>query len=520
MYESYQETSDNHRSRAISKLHVELEKDIRQAVEVASSCGLWDLLRLLYEFRLARVMMIVPEYRDQLSPADLVSFHLNDEAMKYAISLVAKHGKWNDYSKIHTPLVGFDVSRVHLLESITRHINAKFETEILLNIGHVEVLGDRDQNCAINLQEGLRDPRRAMHFQFGLRIERFTRDAKNDPLPIKALIGLFKSEYSKLSALYEEDNGISLNTYCQGMLDIHDSLVLRGQQTESKLVNIETGLIDPLSVESFIGFARTFIMTDKEMETSLSPDFLAYLYRNPFDPKETSDSELRFHYVSRRPFMIGDRFAIFSPELVFDSMLGNTHYTFLESVKSKQKYMALSAIQFTDKISSAAVDAGYREVGRDIYLKEGRDDIGDIDLFLWNAETDHVLLIEAKNHTLPLPVYFRSPKAIDEHVSRNRDWEKKVKRRIEHLKGKNPSFCILGSWDYLVVTQMPEPLSHCTELFVLSIGEFKQWLTETPRPSSFSELHNTLLSTQHETYSPIEMQQLQSDGFVLLKSHL
>jgi hypothetical protein len=261
-------------------------------------------------------------------------------------------------------------------------------------------------------------------------------------------------------------------------------------------------------------------MTDPELETALSSDFLAYLRRTPFDPNEIADSELRFHYVSRRPFLIGDKFAIFSPELVFDSMLGNTHYTFLESIKSKQKYMELSAVQFIDEIAAVAAHAGYREVGRDIYLKEGKKDIGDIDLFLWNAETDHSLLIEAKNHALPLPVFFRSPVAIDEHVSRNRDWESKVKRRIDHLRGENTSFCVLGAWDYQVVTLMPEPLAHCTDLFVLSIDEFKQWLAENPRPESFSELHNILHVTQSETYSPAEMQKLQSDGFVLLRPHL
>jgi hypothetical protein len=515
-----QKTSENQRLRAISKLHAELEKDIARAVEIARSCGLWDLLRLLYEFRLARLCMILPECRQALTPAKMASFHLNDEGMRYAISLVAKYGKWDDSSAIETPLADFDIFRVHKLESVTRHINAKFETEILLNIADVQVIGERDQECLIDLEAGIRDPVRNMHFQFGLRVENFTRDEKNDPVPISDLIDRFRDEYSVLSELYESDNGISVDDFCQGMLDIHNCLVARGIEAEAELLGKCNGLVDPLLAETFIRISRTFIMTDAELSYTLSPNFLAYLRRNAFDSTVISDSELRYHYISRRPFLIGNGIAIFSPELVFDSILGNTRYTFLESVKSKQRFMQLSAAQFVDKISSVAAHMGYRVVGRDIYLKDGKKDIGDIDLFLWNADTSHSLLIEAKNHTLPLPVYFRNPKAVDDHVARNRDWESKVKRRIAHLKSDERSFCIIGDWDYLVVTLMPEPLSHVTDILILSLDEFVCWLSENPRPSEFSQLHDIMHNRSSIDYSVEEMKQMQEDGLVLLKPYV
>lgn len=511
--------SDNHRSRAISKLHTELKKDILRATKIAQQCGLWDLLRLLYELRLARLAMVLREYRQQLSPADLATLHLNDESMKYAISLVVKHGKWNDLSATTAPLKNFDISRTHQLEAVTRHINAKFESEILLNIGEIQVVGERDETCLVNLEAGLLDPKRAIHFQFGLRLESFTRDQKDDSLSIPELIDRFRDEYSALSDLYESDNGISIDEYCQGMLDIHNILATRGVEAETELLGNGKDRIDPFLAETFIKLTRTFIMTDAEMKASLSPNFLAYLRRNPFDPTAISDSELRYHYVSRRPFFIGNGFAIFSPELVFDSALGNTRYTFLESTKSKQEFMKHSAELFVDKISKAAAHAGYIEVGRDIYLKDGRKDIGDIDLFLWNARENHSLLVEAKNHTLPLPVYFRSPEAVDNHISRNRDWESKVKRRISHLRGDKSSFCVLGDWDYLVVSLMPEPLSHVTDILILSLGEFERWLCESPRPSKFPQLHEALHSPSRQSFSLDEMQRMQDEGFVLLKPH-
>lgn len=512
-----QSVSNDHRQRAISKLKFELNVDICGAVREAQSCGLWDLLRLLYEFRLARLCMILPEYREAMSAADVATFHLNDDAMKYAISLAVKHGKWDRLSAINTPLADFDINRVHKLEGLTRYINAKFETEILFNIAEVRVSGARDETCEVDLHAGLCEPSRNMQMQFGLRIEKFTRDAKNDPVPIPQLLERFRRDYSALAELYEQDNGISMEVFCQGMLDIHEHLVAKGFEAEANLLGDDGDRVNPLLAETFIKLSRTFIMTDIEMEGVLNPEFLAYLRRNPFDPDAVSDSELRYHYISRRPFIIGQGFAIFSPELVFDSVLGNARYTFLESITSKQKFMEQSASQFIDDIASVALVRGYRVIGRDIYLKEGRRDIGDIDLFLWNEELDHCLLIEAKNHMLPLPVYFRNPSAVDEHISRNRDWEMKVQRRISHLKGEGRSFCVIGNWDYLVVSLMPEPLSHVTELLVLSLDEFGSWLSESPRPARFSELHTVLHTPEAAQYSVEELQQMQDEGFLLMK---
>lgn len=512
--------TDDHRQRAISKLHLELNKDISSAIQEARSFGLWDLLRLLYEFRLARIYMISPEYRQEMSAADVATFHLNDDAMKYAISLAVKYGAWDSVSAINTPLAGFDVSRVHKLERLTRYINAKFETEILLNLAEVRVSGDRDETCEVDLPAGLRDPNRNMQMQFGLRIEKFTRDEKNDPVPVPQLLERFRNEYSALAELYEQDNGISMEVFCQGMLDIYEHLVARGIEVEAELLGADDGQVNPLLAETFIKLSRTFIMTDAEMEDVLNPEFLAYLRRNPFDPDAVSDSELRYHYVSRRPFIIGKGFAIFSPELVFDSVLGNARYTFLESITSKQKFMQQSASQFIDDIADVALASGYRVIGRDIYLKEGKKDIGDIDLFLWNKDLNHCLLIEAKNHMLPLPVYFRSPSAIDEHISRNRDWEIKVQRRLSHLKGEDRSFCVIGNWDYLVVSLMPEPLSHITDLLVLSLDEFGVWLSENPRPTKFSEVHDLLHAPDSAQFSPEDLKRMQDDGFVLMRESI
>lgn len=103
-----------HRARAISKLRSELTKDISMAAAVASGCGLWELLRLCYLLRLTHMSMIVPAYREKLSYVDLVRLQLRDEALKYAIGLVAKYGTWAN-----------NVTAISSLKSFNNEILAK-----------------------------------------------------------------------------------------------------------------------------------------------------------------------------------------------------------------------------------------------------------------------------------------------------------------------------------------------------------------------------------------------------------
>lgn len=511
---SESKTSADHRARAITKLRFELSKDIGRAAKIAEKCGLWDLLRLCYLLRLNRVCMAVPEYRENSTHAGVIATHLSDESLKYAIALVAKYGGWSaDVSKMYD-MSSFNNERVIKLSELTRYINSKFETEKLLYVAEVRVTGERDQDAVLDLQAGLANPDRAMYFDFGCRLEQFTMRSKDKLLSLEDLIRKLYMDYADVADLFETDNGIALALYCEGMTTLGFSLKARGEEAEAACVN-ERGLIFPDHAKTFIAMARSMIFTDAELEAILSPEFLAYLHKHRFDPDDQSDTELRFHYLSRRPFFMGKGFSILSPDLVFDSLFDNAHFTLLESEVSKAKYMEQKSEQFIDQIASAASAEGYEEVERDLYLYEGKDTIGDIDLVMHNKASGHTLLIEAKNHALPLDVYFVTPDAIDRHVDRTRDWEKKVKRRINHVQGEKSSYPQTGAWDYIVVSRMPEPYSHVTDLLVLSLDEFKFWIKANPRPITFADLYNVIYKLDRPNISVAELKSLQEQNFLL-----
>jgi hypothetical protein len=506
--------ADSQRERAITKLRLELSKDIDRASIVASHCGHLDLLLLCYILRLNKVQMTVSRYRDALSEGGVREKQLYDDSLKYAISLVAKHGNWRTIDK--NLLNHFDDNRVEQLLRLTSLINTKFESEILLYIADVQVMGERDKHCKLDLEGVLADPERAMYLWYGLRIERFASDVKDSPLPIEALIDKLRQQYSGIDDLFEVDFGISLGSYCTGMLDLHAAHVKRSKDAEAKLPTNDAGLID-LSMRTFVALAKTMVFTDEALESTISPEFLNYLRSHPFDAAAFSDSELRFHYLTRRPYFIGNHFAILSPDLIFDGLLDNARYTLLESDASKEKYKNRRSVEFIDDIATIALRSGYKEIDRDVYLKKGKDQIGDIDLALYNKETGHTILVEGKNHTLPLAVYFRSPEAIKDHVVRTRDWETKVKRRISHLQSDKSIYPIAGSWDYIIVTQMPEPLSHLSDLLVLSIREFEKWLVQETRSTKFTDFFEKTYKPETPIMSMDEIRKFMDRSFISLQ---
>jgi len=508
---------EDHRARSIAKLHQELSKDVGAAVNLAKTCGLWEILRFCYLLRIGRAMRLDPKFVPNLSRADLIEMQLRDDALMYAISLAAKHGNWRRHASAINSFENFDNGRVDRLERVTRQVNAKFETEVLLNVAEVRVLGSRDQECEVDIAAGIKDPLRAMYLEFGLRIEQSTMQMKSDLRSAEELIERLRRDYADLGDLFESDNGISLDAFCDGMLDLQKMFRIKGEVQEQKVAFRTNGDIDIEARQTFIAIARGFHFTDTELASSLSSVFVSYMKRNPFDEEKLSDSELRFHYLTRRPFLMGEGFFILSPDLIFDSLLDNVHFTLLESDVAKDEYKKHSAAQFVDQIARAAIPAGYAEIARDVDLVKGKQKLGDIDLVLTNASTGHTLFVEAKNHALPLPVYFRKPQALDAHIMATRDWEKKVSRRIEHLRSDSPSYFVTGAWDYLIVSRMPEPLSHVTDLLVLSVSEFSKWVTQTPRPSSFLNFYQAFYRMNFANMSKDEMQRLIDEGYFLVR---
>ena len=108
-------------------------------------------------------------------------------------------------------------------------------------------------------------------------------------------------------------------------------------------------------------------------------------------------------------------FFIISPEILLDSFFVNSHYSLLEAGELKEQYKKRYAKVFVDKILEKANVCGFEEVARDLDLYEGKNEIGDIDLVVKNGKNEY-LLIEAKNHSIPMDVHFHDLEATEKDL--------------------------------------------------------------------------------------------------------
>lgn len=512
------QVSEDHRQRALTKLRTELKKDILRAELIAAKCGLWELLRLCYLLRVSRTYAMLPSLQGKFTKAQIAEFQLHDEAVKYAIGLVAKHGSWASACDLQSSFNGFNNDFVDELMRHARHINTKFETEKLLHIANVKVVGNRDQDAILDTNLKNIEPERANYLNYGVRLEQHTSRIKESFKTIPELIALVRQDVNGLEEQFAAQFGLSIERYCEGLLELKAAFEAKYQAAYARIDPKNTGKIDFDKAISFVQLAGPMFFTDDELDAAVNVDFAAYVRSHPFTPANALGDELRFHYLTRRPFLVGHGFAVLSPDLCFDSIVENTRFTLLEGVESKDAYKAAASTKFLDQIAEIANLHGYAEVERDRDMMQGKKKLGDLDLVLFNATIQHTLFVEAKNHALPLAVYFCSPEAIKEHVMRSMDWDRKVKSRIDHLRSASSSYKVSGDWDYIIVSRMPEPLAHHTNLLVLCIEEFEKWIGQTPLESQFEEFYKRLYQPDQPNMTLAEMKDLTEKGYSLLRT--
>lgn len=504
----------SHRERAKNKLHIELEKNIKTAVAIARNCRAEELLYLIYELHLTRLITFLPRSAAILSKAGKISAQMTEDTLKYAISLIAKHGKWQDLLEKKTSVMDFNIETCDHLKYVCQHINSKFDIASLLDLAKVKVTGERDQHCEIDLQSVLDDPELKRLADYFYRIEAETITQKSVQ-SVDTLFQNFSVEHSGVEELFEEENGLTVDEYMDGIRQLLSLIESRWAQTEEKVPKLANGNIDIRSHPVISSFASALIIKRSELKNIVSTNFMRIMGSQSFKGVELQDSELRFHYINRKPFLRAPDFFILSPEILVDSIFINTHYSLIESKNTKQKYLDRQSRKFVEKIAQIANRFGYSKDRTEVELYEGKRKIGDVDLILKNDD-GRFLLIEAKNHSLPLEVYFKQVAPTIAHKNRLlAEWEKKVSRRISHLRGNHSAYEIESNFTYILISKHPEVVSHYSPILSLSLLEFESWLEAGGQCNDFQSFYSRAYSTAGQEFTLDEMNDLHKDGFML-----
>lgn len=502
------------KNKALEKLRSEIDKNIETAVEMAQHCGLLEFLYFIYQLHWTRLLHLFPNAKNQNTQVLSAYTNTIEESLKHIISLTAKFGHWSFAVPKEKGLPFLNIKLVQLLLKQGNLINSKYETESMIQLFDVQVSGERNQLLKIDMSNAETDPEVKILFNYFLRIDEDNDIKKSSKKNQSALIQNFKNEYKPFSELFEEELGVTIDEFCwlneQLLLKVTD----RVKSKQHLFDLLPNGNVDVQSEATFIHFSQCFLQDKKALLDGFDPKFLAVIDRLTFKPEQFNEKQLRFHQVTRQPVFEHRSMVIISPELVLDSLFTNIHYSLIESSATKNKYIARQASLFLDKVAKIAKNYGYFEVERERDLYEGKNQIGDIDIILKNNQ-DHYILIEAKNHVLPMDIYFKDVIKTKEHlVYLQNEWEKKVRRRSEHLLNSHSKYAIPKEHLYIVVSRFPEIISHYSDLLVLSLQEFDVWLQKYSTITTFVDFHHKHYEMRESKFTEEELEEMQRSNLL------
>src|SRR5205823_1819723 len=122
------------------------------------------------------------------------------------------------------------------------------------------------------------------------------------------------------------------------------------------------------------------------------------------------------------------------------------------------------------------------------------------------------LLIEAKNHSVPMDVYFHDQEATEKRLKQlQKEWEKKVDKRQKHLQLHHSNYGISSSFKYIIVTKTPEIISHFSSYLILSLDEFKRWIKTRNLATTFDDLFKMVYKLDDVQFTPEQLVLMQKD---------
>jgi len=494
---------------ALEKLQLEINNDIDLAIDLAKGSGLLEFLYFIYQLHWVRLLHRFENAENENPEILNVYANSTEESFKYIASLIAKFGNWKfvlpkdeKISYLNSELVQVFLKHVNL-------INSKNETGSLVQLFDVQTSGERNQHFKIDMSNVKSDQDVKKLFDYFLRIDDDNDVKKNSKRSKEELFQNFKEEYMPFSDLFEQELGISIDEFCWLIDQLLSKVIDTLKTKEHLLVKLANGNIDVTNQITFLHFSYCFLHDKPKFLMGLHSKFHAVIKRLIFNPELFDERQLRFHQVTRQPLFEHGNVLIISPELILDSMFTNIHFSLIEASNIKNEYIARQASMFLDKLAKVANQYGYFEVEREKDLFEGRNQIGDIDIIFKN-EVGNYLLIEAKNHALPMDVYFKDVLKTKEHLSYLQDeWERKVLRRVEHLKLHHENYSIPHEYQYIVVSRFPEIISHYSNLLILSIQEFEIWLEKFSGLKDFNDFYDQYYETMDSKFTVEEMEEMQ-----------
>jgi hypothetical protein len=466
----------DNKKKALDKAQSEIDKNIKMIEDLSKICGLGELVFFFHYLHFVRILHKsgnVPE-KDK-AMVQIYQLHI-DDAYKYLIQCLFKNCI-KDFIKLDGKLaINGEITKA--LTNSALHVNKLYESLTFFTLfPDLEVSGERNQNIKIDLEKVTKDDKRMKFMLYGTRVDIDNNSKKSNPKAKDDFFTHFRNEYSEYQDLFEIEFGISLERFLEVLKYLLEYIDNKIKEREADFITLPDGKIDIQDYRTIMLFTNCLFVPITDLNRKFGGDEAKLIETLSFKPEAFDIKQLRFNLLARQPLFRIKNHLLISPEILLDSMFINSHYSLLESVNVKEEYKKRYSDKFVSRLKEIASKYGYEEHSRELELYEGSNQIGDLDIVLWNKENDHYLLIEAKNHALPLDVYFHDFEATEKRLEYLINaWEKKVERRYKHIQKHHNNYSIGEYSDYIIVSRYPEILSHFSSFIVLNENEFELWI--------------------------------------------
>ena len=439
-----------------------------------------------------------------------------EEGVKYAIQMCTKYGSLT--KKINNP-EEYLIERGPILGNLIRYANLIHSR--YTSIGFFDLfqdyLSEAPKGFLIDINMAKADPAISPYFDYFRRLE-MHNEATKSPVIADQYINSFIDSLLGHEDLFKTVFHISLAEFGDLIKYLLNNVIEETNHRIGSFPRLSEDIIDYSNPLSAILWGESLLIPKKFILEKFGENGLRAIDLFLFNPKTFDPRNLGYHQTSRTPLFLHDKFSlIVSPELLLDSLELNLHYSLLEAPNDiSEAYKARSSVNFVDDISILCSKYNYQEVKRNVQLYESSRQLGDLDLVLRNSD-DHYLLIEAKNHALPLNVYFNDIPATKRHLAYLRDnWQKPYIRRLQHLQKNAVDYGISPNFKYIIVTRMPEILSHFSDQLVITKEELPYILPKLQEIDNLSEIMNQIYPLTNDL-SDEDMQTIVQEGLSVIR---
>ncbi len=482
----------NSKDIAFEKAKLETRKTIDRIKALCNHLSFGELAYCIYYLHVIRILK-----HGELKTIENMSVDRFNDVLKHSISCIYKYSNILDIPKDNYTL---DITKSIYITKIVNHLHSLHETTSFITImDDVELKGERNQHIKIDLLKIMENPRKKKIFEYVARFQKSIIGEKEKPLFQKKFLNDFTQKYSQYNLISKDIFGLEVREITNKLNDLLNICVKNMKKNVKNMVHTENGNIDVQHEKTLRQTINSFIIDEKDIIEIFGKNGMRFIRDITFKKSDFKSHELNYHYILRNPLIKIKNKYIVVPELLLDSLFSNFHYTLLENNNYKEKHKKIMSDSFVNEIVNIGSKYGFKYFDSELELYKRKNKLGDIDLILRHESNDFDILIEAKNHAIPIPVYYGDYNAVNKRLEELKEsWEKKVHNRYTHLIENYSKYNIKKDFKYIIVSRYPEVLAHFSDYLVLSLKEFDFFLQNKTAYSNFYDLHAELY--KHEDW--------------------